>query len=168
MSEHPFTTFNFRIELAYGTKGTPICAGEFAECDGLEMTLEPKTIREGCNNSRPIHMVGNVSYGQLSLKRGMTSDFGLWDWFDAVQRTNGHGIRASGEIALQSAEAAPSARTDVVIFELTGCLPVKLKAPSFNAKDGLVAVEEMQIAYETLTRKPSKKPAAGAPAGGTR
>lgn len=152
MATHPFTTFNFRIELAYGGGGA-ICAGEFAECDGLEMTIEPKTIREGGNNSRPIHLVGQVSYGQLTLKRGMTSDFGLWDWFDAVQRTNGHGIRAAGEIAIQSAQAVPDARTDLVVFELKGCLPVKLKAPGLNARDGQIAIEEMQIAYETLTRK---------------
>ncbi len=153
MPEHPFTTFNFRVELSYGSGGEPICAGEFAECDGLEMTLEPKTIREGGNNSRPIHLVGPVGHGQLTLKRGMTTDFGLWKWFEDVQRTDGHGLRASGQVAIQSAAAVPESREDVVVFDLTGCLPVKLKAPALNAKDGLIAVEEMQVAYETLTRK---------------
>jgi phage tail-like protein len=152
VAEHPFTTFNFRIELTYGQGGQPICAGEFAECDGLEMTLEPKTIREGGNNSRPIHLVGPVSHGQLTLKRGMTTDFGLWKWFEDVQRTDGHGLRASGHIAIQSGAAVPESREDLVVFDLTGCLPVKLKAPALNAKDGMVAVEEMQVAYETLTR----------------
>lgn len=155
MAEHPFTTFNFRIELSYGKDGGPICNGEFAECDGLEMTLEPKTIREGGNNSRPIHFVGPVSHGQLTLKRGMTSDFGLWEWFEAVQRTDGHGLRAAGEIAIESPQNKPEARSDRVVFELTGCMPVKLKAPALNAKDGLLAIEEMQVAYETLTRKTS-------------
>ena len=32
-------------------------------------------------------------------------------------------------------------------FSLTGCLPIKMKAPALNAKDGMLAVEEMQIAY---------------------
>jgi phage tail-like protein len=152
VAEHPFSTFNFRIELTYGQGGQPICAGEFAECDGLEMTLEPKTIREGGNNSRPIHLVGPVSHGQLTLKRGMTTDFGLWKWFEDVQRTDGHGLRAAGHIAIQSGAAVPESREDLVVFDLTGCLPVKLKAPALNAKDGQIAVEEMQVAYETLTR----------------
>ena len=30
-------------------------------------------------------------------------------------------------------------------------LPVKLKAPPLNAKDGMVAVEELQLAYEWLS-----------------
>ena len=157
---HPFTTFNFRIEITYGGAGHPVCAGEFSECDGLEMTIEPKTIREGGNNSRPIHLVGPVSYGQLTLKRGMTSDFGLWEWFEAVQRTDGHGLRGTAEIAIQSQDALVESRTDRVVFSLTGCLPLKLKSPGLNAKDGQVAIEEMQVAYETLTRRT----AAGAPA----
>lgn len=156
MPEHPFTTFNFLIELHYGEEGQSICAGEFAECDGLEMTLEPKTIREGGNNSRPIHLVGPVSHGQLTLKRGMTKNFGLWEWFEAVQRTDGHGIRASGWVAMQSAHNDPDARDDLAVFHLTGCMPVKLKAPALNAKDGLVAIEEMQVVYETLTREGSE------------
>ena len=90
----------------------------------------------------------------------MTGDFGLWEWFEAVQRTDGHGLRATAEIAIQSADAVVENRTDLIVFTLTGCLPVKLKAPGLNAKDGLVAVEEMQVAYETLTRRTAE----GAPA----
>jgi hypothetical protein len=37
---------------------------------------------------------------------------------------------------------------------LQNCLITKLKAPALNAKDGMVAVEEMQISYESLTLKP--------------
>jgi hypothetical protein len=33
---------------------------------------------------------------------------------------------------------------------LSRCLPVKIKAPALNAKDGLIAVEELQVAYESL------------------
>ena len=143
---HPFTTFNFRIEINYGDVG-PVCAGEFAECDGLEMTIEPKTIREGGNNSRPIHFVGNVSYGQLTLKRGMTDNFDLWRWFhDSVSDPR---LRASAEVVLLAADGV----TERARFALSRCVPVKLKAPAMNAKDGQIAVEELQVAYETLTFK---------------
>ena len=39
---------------------------------------------------------------------------------------------------------------------LQRCLPVKLKAPALNAKDGAVAVEELQLAYECFTVKPGR------------
>ena len=35
-------------------------------------------------------------------------------------------------------------------FRLSRCVPVKLKAPALNAKDGIVAIEELQLAYESL------------------
>jgi phage tail-like protein len=148
---YPFTTFNFRIAIQVaGPKKMPLCSAEFSECDGMELSHEPKTIREGGNNTRPIHLVGPVSYGQLTLKRGMTPDFGLWEWFEAVQSPGGSGVRASGEIAIMPAD--PKATTPNVAFKLTGCLPVKLKMPGLNAKDGGIAIEELQVAYESLSR----------------
>ena len=139
----PLTTFNFKVNLRFPEGGTEVCAAEFSECDGLEMSLEPKTIREGGNNGQQIHLSGPVSYGQLSLKRGMTDNFDLWNWFEKIQKN--YSLRASGEVLMLS-----SSRDEEVKFALTGCLPIKIKAPSLNAQSGLVAIEEMQIAYETL------------------
>jgi phage tail-like protein len=132
------------LEVEIDKQTRKICDAEFSECDGLEMNLEPKTIREGGNNRRQIHLAGPVSYGQLSLKRGMTRSFDLWNWFEEVQKNRA--LRASGQIQMLSSDREGTDAT----FELTGCLPIKLKAPALSAKDGLVAIEEMQIAYETL------------------
>ncbi len=162
--EYPFTTFNFRIAIQVaGLTRKPLCAAEFSECDGLEVSLEPKTFREGGNNLRPIHLVGPVSYGQLTLKRGMTHDFGLWEWFEAVQAPGGSGVRASGRVSIMPANPKADPKEASVAFQLSGCLPVKLKMPGLNAKDGGIAVEELQVAYETLSRV---KPAAGSGGGG--
>ena len=141
----PYTAFNFRVELTLPDRPDYLCSANFAECDGLEMTMEPKTIREGGNNSQPIHLLGPVSYGQLSLKRGMTDNLDLWEWFDLVMQKGQGGLRASGQVVMLSAN-----RAEQVQFTLERCLPVKLKAPALNAKDGMVAIEELQIAYESL------------------
>lgn len=149
----PFTAFNFSVEITLdGVDGVsnPICGAAFSECDGLEITLEPKTIREGGRNNGPIHLAGAMSYGQLTLKRGMTNSFDLWKWFEQLATPGKGGYRTSASVIMLAADGiAEQAR-----FELTGCLPVKLKAPALNAKDGLVAVEEIQIAYETMRLKP--------------
>ncbi|RZL85289.1 MAG: phage tail protein [Rhodococcus sp. (in: high G+C Gram-positive bacteria)] len=130
----------------------PLCDASFSECGGLEVATEVKTIREGGNNNRPIHLAGPVSYGTLSLKRGMTASFDLWDWVDRVTRDGERHLRATCEVEMLGADrSAP-----VATFVLTGCLPAKLKAPALNAQTGLVAIEEMEIAYEMLTlEKPS-------------
>jgi phage tail-like protein len=147
----PFTTFNFRVNLEVPGSGL-LCEAAFFDCDGLEMSMAPKTIREGGNNGRPIHLVGPVSYGQLTLKRGMTADFGLWRWFERTQRERS--LRASGEIQMLSPKGERAGEIEVR-FSLTGCLPVKIKAPALSGKDGLIAIEEMQLVYETLALEES-------------
>src|SRR5262249_59252996 len=94
-----------------------------------------------------MRLAGPISYGNLTLKRGMTASFDLWQWFNEVQ-TN-PALRADAEVVL----FAPDGRTERARFRLKRCVPIKLKAPPLNAKDGMVAIEEMQLAYEILTHK---------------
>jgi phage tail-like protein len=148
---YPFTTFNFAVEINRGEEGSPLVNAAFSECDGLEMSLEVKTIREGGANERQIRLNGAVAYGQLTLKRGMTENFDLWTWFhDSVHDPR---LRAAAEVVL----LAPDGSTERARFLLSRCVPVKVKAPQLNAKDGQVAIEELQIAYETLQLVPAQR-----------
>lgn len=142
----PFVAFNFAIEIRVPGVGDELCSAAFAECDGLEMTMDVKTIKEGGNNARLVRLAGMTSFGTLTLKRGMTASFDLWDWWAAVVRDPA--LRGDGEVVLLSPDRRERAR-----FVVSRCLPTKLKAPALNAKDGLVAVEELQLAYETLVLK---------------
>lgn len=145
----PFSAFNFAVEITVqGVVSGLVCSAAFAECDGLEMTHEVKTIREGGANDRQIRLPGPVAFGTLTLKRGMTDRFDLWTWFRAVQENPR--VRAEVTVVLFAADHA----TVRARFQLTRCLPVKLKAPPLNAKDGPVAIEEFQLAYETLRLAP--------------
>lgn len=162
---YPFTAFNFAVEISVpGVVDGLVCSAAFAECDGLEMTREVKTLREGGNNGVQIRLSGPLVYGTLTLKRGMTSNFDLWDWFQASLEDPS--LRAEAEVILFAAgreglslEAGPvrigigDKRPERARFKLTRCLPVKLKAPPMNAKDGAVAIEEFQLAYERLEFK---------------
>jgi phage tail-like protein len=148
---YPFTTFNFLLELTIANASglglsSPLCASEFAECDGLEMTMEPKTVREGGNNTRQIHLPGPVAYGNLTLKRGMTANLDLWKWFALAAGNTKRGTTASGVILMRDGAGQGTVR-----FKLSDCLPIKMKAPALNAKDGILAIEEMQIAYASFT-----------------
>ncbi len=144
---YPFTAFNFAVEIRVPGVSEQVCHASFAECDGLEMTMEVKTIREGGNNGKQLRLAGPVGYGQLILKRGMTANFDLWDWFAAVLADPR--LRADATVVLLGADG----RAEQALFVLSRCLPAKLKAPALNAKDGMVAIEELQLAYETLTLK---------------
>jgi len=144
---YPFTAFNFAVEIHVPEVASKVCNAAFSECDGLEMTMDVKTIREGGNNGKQIRLTGPLNYGQLTLKRGMTANFDLWDWFSKML-TNA-ALRADAEVVLLAANGI----TERARFVLTRCLPIKLKAPALNAKDGVIAIEELQLAYESLTLK---------------
>ncbi len=149
---YPFTNFNFAVEIHVpDLPDLPahLCNAAFSDCDGLEMTMEVKTIREGGNNGKQFRLTGPVSYGQLTLKRGMTTSFDLWDWFSAMLETRNIKARANAEVVILAADG----QTERVRFLLERCVPIKLKAPVLNAKDGTVAIEELQLAYESLTLK---------------
>lgn len=140
-----FTAFNFAVEIRIegvpGVSGS-VCEAAFAEVDGLEVTMEAKTFSEGGNNTQQIHLAGNYTYAPLTLKRGMSKDFGLWRWFNEVMKSDKRNLRGQGTITLFSANHEPQ-----VMFKLRDCLPTKLRAPALNAKEGLLAVEEMQLVY---------------------
>ena len=147
---YPFTAFNFAVEITRAGAGGPLVSAAFSDCDGLEMSLDVKTIREGGANDRQIRLAGPVTLGQVTLKRGMTADFGLWTWMQ--ETIDDPRQRADAEIVL----LAPDGATERVRFQLSRCLPVKVKAPALNARDGSVAVEELQLAYETMRVVPAK------------
>jgi phage tail-like protein len=144
---YPFVAFNFGVEIRVPGLQGELCSAAFSECDGLEMTMDIKTIKEGGNNATLVRFPGMLGYGTLTLKRGMTASFDLWDWFSAVVRDPT--VRADGEVVI----FAPDRQTERARFILGRCLPTKLKAPTLNAKDGMVAIEELQLAYETMVLK---------------
>jgi phage tail-like protein len=147
---YPFTSFNFSVEINAGQSGGPLAAAEFAECDGLEMTMDVKTIREGGANDRPVRVAGAVNYSNLTLKRGMTANHDLWTWFQ--QSLEDPRLRADAEVVLLGADG----KSERARFQLTRCIPVKIKAPALSARDGAVAIEEMQLAYEKLKFVPGR------------
>src|ERR687886_744357 len=107
----PFTSFNFAVEIDVGGGVIPfVCNGAFQECDGLEINVDIRTIREGGNNAAQIRPA----------------------------------IRATAVVVL----LAENGQTERLRFVLDRCVPVKLKLPGLNAREGGIAIEELQLAYE--------------------
>jgi phage tail-like protein len=148
MSE-PLTTFRFEVvlDLEQPTVGleSPLCDAAFAECDGLELTMEPKRIETGGVNDRQLHRIGPVRYGQVTLKRGMTSNLQLWNWFAQGTRP-GSVLTAHGQVVVWNTDGTPALE-----FTLEHGLPVRLRAPALMAKDGLVAIEELALLPEKVS-----------------
>jgi phage tail-like protein len=142
----PLRAFNFEVEIRVPGVDHLLCHGAFAECDGMEITQDVKTIRQGGDNGRQIRLTGPMGFGTLILKRGMTKNFDLWRWVSGYSRTADQRKRAEVKVVIKAADGNEVHAT----FALARCVPVKLKFPVLNAKDGIVAIEELQLAYESI------------------
>ena len=146
---YPFLAFNFAVEIARAGEGAPLAEAAFSDVDGLEMTMDVKTIKEGGAAERAIRLNGPIGYSNLTLKRGMTDNFDLWTWFeDSVADPR---LRADAEVVLLGPDGSERAR-----FQLSRCVPIKMKAPTLSSTGTAVALEELQIAYEQLKFVPGK------------
>jgi phage tail-like protein len=149
----PFAAFDFRVEVLLPGSIKPLCDAAFAECDGLELRFDVRTLHEGGENARQRLLAGPASYGDITLRRGMTSSFDLWDWCGAVTRDPS--LRADARVVV----LAPDGETERARFLLAGCLPVRLKAPRLDAIDGGIAIEELRLACEAMTlERPGRRP----------
>jgi phage tail-like protein len=140
----PFTAYSFRVEIMLPGASEPLCDAAFSECDGLEWRLDVRALRELGNNAGPVLVPGGASYGEVTLRRGMTESFDLWDWCGAVMRDPS--LRADAVVTV----LAPDNATVRARFRLRRCLPVRLKAPRLDAVDGTIAIEELQFACEGM------------------
>ena len=144
MSE-PFTAFSFRVEILLPGAAEPLCEAAFAECDGMELQFDVRSLSEGGAGRRLL--AGPASTGRVTLERGITASADLWDWCDAVQRDPA--LRADARVLVLT----PDGSGELARFRLRRCLPVRLRAPALDAVAGIVAVEELELACESLTRE---------------
>jgi phage tail-like protein len=153
----PWNVFNFQVDfekdpIAGGdTSDTPLCSGAFAECTGLEATMEPKVIKEGGRNYGVIQRSGPVTFATVVLKRGMTTTRDLYKWFELVGNGS-YSYRLAATITMFDESGA-----GVLSWKLEKALPVKFKAADLNAKTSDIAIEELHLAHEGLSLLPSPK-----------
>lgn len=154
MSENslaPLHVFNFHVSFKRDALLTPasgdvnICSGAFAECTGLEATMEPKLIKAGGGNYGAAQRMGRVTFATVVLKRGMTTTRDLWKWFQLVAG-GAYAYRLAVEIQMRDSAGRP-----VLTWHLARALPVKFKAADLNARGSEVGIEELHLAHEGLT-----------------
>jgi len=150
----PLQVFNFQVTFkrdalprssAPGGSQVQLCSGAFAECTGLEATVEPKVIKVGGANYGTAQRMGRVSFATVVLKRGMTTTRDLWKWFQLVGG-GAYAYRLAVEIEMRDGGGAP-----VLTWGLARALPVKFKAADLNARGTEIGIEELHLAHEGLT-----------------
>lgn len=146
---------SFRYQLIFseaslkpggGIADKQVAGGAFSECSGLEATMEPRTIREGGFNYGVHQRAGTVTFATVILRRGMTLNRDLWDWFKDATLLGGYTHRMNVSIRHLDIDGETVVRT----WKLERALPVKFKSADLNAKSGEVAIEELHLVHEGL------------------
>ena len=95
-----------------------------------------------------IHKIpGDLTWDDITLRRGITDDTALWDWRQKVIEGKVEDARANGSVIMYNASNEEMAR-----FNFFNGWPSGWKGPDVNAEDQAIAIEEITIAHEGLER----------------
>jgi phage tail-like protein len=148
--------FRFRVDFFEPARGAndgarlPLCAAAFSEASGLEATMEPKTVREGGRNVGERQLPGRVTFQPVVLKRGVTTTQHLWRWFELVAGRR-YAIRLDARLVMLGAGEDPLSSPGQLEWRMQDCLPTRFRAPTFQARDHEVAVEELHFVHQGLS-----------------
>lgn len=144
----PLTAFNFGLEIE------GIVGSYFTECSGLTATMEVFEYKEGGQNAYTHKLPGRTTYGNVTLKWGMTDDMDLWKWYEKIRDwvTNKAGPnvpRKDVSIIQFDAESKSQQRR----WDLIGAYPVKWVGPTYNTGQSQMSVESVELAFRYLEAK---------------
>jgi len=138
----PIVGFNFGLNLS------GVIVGYFTEVSGLgseNEVIEHKITSEGKEMIRKIP--GRLKWGDITLKRGVTSSMDIWQWRKQVEDGTVNSARKDGSIMMYDQEG-----TLVSQWDFERAWPSKLSGPSLKSDDNSVAIEEVTIVHEYITR----------------
>jgi phage tail-like protein len=151
----PLHVFRFQVDFfqdslaatvgqAQPSTPIPVCSGAFAECTGLEATMEPKVIREGGRNYGSAQRAGYTNFATVILKRGISTTQNLYQIFNSVS----------------TGMFAPRMQVTINVFDINGnvqiawqldhAMPIKYKFSDLNAKNSEIGIEELHLVHEGL------------------
>ena len=139
----PVTAASFFLEI----QGH--CTGTFKECTGLGSESEVITHTTADNGGKVViqKIPGNLKWGEITLKRGVTDDMAIWDWRKMIEDGKVISARASGTVTMYN-----QANEAVAEWTFDNSWPVKVTGPTMNASTNDIAVEELTIAHEGMRR----------------
>ena len=122
-----------------------VCSGAFAECTGLEATMEVKSIKEGGRNYGAAQRAGGTTFATVVLKRGISTNGNLFQLFNTVAiGTFAPRMQVTINVFDVDGSALPTA------WQLQCAMPVKYKFADLNARSGEIGIEELHLVHEGL------------------
>jgi phage tail-like protein len=135
----PYRGYNFLVEI------DGITQAGFQEVSGLDSTTDSVDYREGADPNHVRKLSGMNKFSPITLKRGITDSDELWKWRATV--VSGKSERKNGSIVLLDDAGAEKLR-----WNFSNAWPSKWTGPSFNATSTAIAIEQLEITHEELSK----------------
>ena len=121
----------------------------FKEASGFNNSSEVVTHQAVDAQGRTViqKIPGTLTWDDITLRRGITDDRGLWDWRQKVIDGLVGEARANGSVIMYNSKSEEVAR-----FNFANGWPSGWKGPDVNSEDQSVAIEEITITHEGLER----------------
>lgn len=133
-----FGQLNFEVKLP----SINLQVGFFTQVQGLSAQLDVLEYQEGGRNDMVHKLPTRIKQGNLTLKRGMTTEGALLAWFQAAV-VNAQPTDMS--ITLYDTKATPKRS-----WSFAQAYPVKWTASDFNAGGMEVMTETLEIAHQGM------------------
>ena len=139
----PLVGFTFGLEI------DQVAMGFFTECSGLGSSnevIDHKVV--DANGHEMVQKIpGRLAWEDISLKRGITGDLGLWKWREDVEKGIMKDARRHGSVVMYDRNYEEIAR-----WNFENGWPSKVTGPSLNAGSNDIGIEEMTIVHEGIDR----------------
>jgi len=139
----PYAAYNYRLEI------DGVESGGFSECSGLQMETQVYEYKEGGNNRTTLKFPEHTSYGNITLKRGITLSNDLISWhqdiIEGAFTVNPRSKNPNVAIILRDEKG-----DDVRRWNVVRALPVKWTGPDLKANADEIAIESLEIAHEGI------------------
>jgi phage tail-like protein len=154
----PFNNCYFSLEI----EGTEVA--HFRECTGFKSVAEVYLIQEGGYNGAVHKRPGRSKWAPVTLKCATSASTELMAWRDEFI-TDQFTSRPtkSGAIVIRGEDGGEVRR-----YSFTGCWPISWEGPKLNGnKKSEMAIESVEISFDTLTVGASGSSGSGVQAGGS-
>jgi len=142
---YPLPVYNYRVTILQD--GKPL-ALSFAEVSGLRQEYEAVTYKHGLSFAMGAKIIpGMVQPLRLTMKRGMAQNRAeLQQWLQGVYSDP---LRAGAKRDIL-VDLCDESGKPLIRWTVQGALPVKLEAPTFDAKSNEVAIETIELVAHAL------------------
>jgi phage tail-like protein len=142
MVRDALATYTFYLEI------DGIAQGTFREGSGFESSVEVIEHRENGKTGLEVRkQAGAAKWSDITLRRGTTDSLSLWTWHKQVLDGDMSGARKNGSVVVYDTR-----HNEVARFNFVNGWPSRWKGPDLSATNNQVAVEEITIVHEGITR----------------